>query len=189
MTPLLNAGYTGKGQSIVIIDSFGSPTIRNDLKVFDAGYGIPDPPSFTILAPLGKIKFDPTNSDMVGWAFETSLDVEWAHSLAPDANIVLMTSPVSETEGVQGLPEFQFLEQYALDHHLGSIISQSWGATENTLFNPGGKQVLNNFNAFYKEAAAQNVTVLASAGDNGTDNVNINRQPYPFQSVIFPASS
>jgi hypothetical protein len=45
---------------------------------------------------------------------------------------VLLTSPIDETEGVQGMPEFLFLEQYALDHHLGQIVSQSWGATENT---------------------------------------------------------
>ena len=50
VTPVLNSGFTGKGQSIVIIDSFGSPTIRQDLKVFDQGYGLPAPPSFKILA-------------------------------------------------------------------------------------------------------------------------------------------
>jgi subtilase family serine protease len=152
VTPVLNSGFTGKGQSIVIIDSFGSPTIRQDLKVFDQGYGLPDPPSFKILAPLGTIQFNPNNPDMVGWAFETTLDVEWSHALAPDANIVLMTSPVSETEGVQGLPEFLFLEKYAVNHNLGKIISQSWAATENTLFNPGGRQIFKQFNDFYKQA-------------------------------------
>ena len=190
VTPLLNAGYTGKGQSIVIIDSFGSPTIQNDLHVFDQGYGLPDPPSLKVVAPLGTINFDPNNSDMAGWAFETTLDVEWSHVLAPDANIVLMTSPVSETEGVQGLPEFLYLEKYAISHNLGKIVSQSWGATENTLFTPGGKQVLNQFNAFYQQATlGQNVTFFASAGDNGSSNVDINGNIYPFPTVGFPASS
>jgi subtilase family serine protease len=78
---------------------------------------------------------------MIGWAAETTLDVEWSHAIAPAANIVLMTSPVAETEGVLGLPEFLFLEKYAISHHLGKIVSQSWGATENTLFNPGGGQI------------------------------------------------
>jgi subtilase family serine protease len=190
VTPLLNAGYTGKGQSIVIIDSFGSPTIRQDLQTFDAGYGLPDPPSFKILTPLGTIKFDPNNSDMVGWAFETSLDVEWAHAMAPGANIVLMTSPVDETEGVQGLPEFLYLEKYAVTHNLGKIVSQSWGATENTLFTPGGRQVLNQFNDFYKQATTEKgVTFFASAGDFGTGNPDINGNIYPFPTVGFPASS
>ena len=185
MTPVLHSGFTGKGQSIVIIDSFGSPTISQDLKVFDQGYGLPDPPSLKILAPLGTIKFDPGNSDMVGWAFETTLDVEWSHALAPDANIV----PVSETEGVQGLPEFSFLEKYAVNHNLGKIISQSWGATENTLFNPGGRQIFNQFNDFYKQAGQEGVTFFASTGDSGSSNVDINGNTYPFPTVGFPASS
>jgi subtilase family serine protease len=190
LASLLNAGYTGAGETIIIIVSFGSPTILQDLKTFDADYGLPDPPSFTVLAPLGTVPFDPTNSDQVGWASETTLDVEWAHAMAPGANIVLLTSPVSETEGVQGLPEFLFLEQYALDHHLGKIISQSWGATENTLFTPAGQQVFEDFERFYQDAAQQNVTVLASAGDNGSANQGVNPATYyPFPTVIFPASS
>ena len=189
ITPVLNAGFNGKGQTIVIIDSFGSPTIVNDLHVFDAGYGLPDPPSFKILTPLGTIKFNPSNPDMVNWAFETSLDVEWAHAIAPGANIVLMTSPVSETQGVQGMPEFLYLEKYAVNHHIGNIISQSWGTTEETLFTPGGRQILNSFNDFYKQAGQQGITFLASSGDSGVANVNVNGKIYPFPTVIFPASS
>jgi subtilase family serine protease len=189
LTPILNAGYTGAGETIIIVVSFGSPTILQDLQIFDAGYGLPDPPSFTVLAPLGTMPFDPTNSDQVGWAFETTLDVEWAHAMAPGANIVLLTSPVSETEGVQGMPEFLLLEQYALNHHLGKIISQSWGATENTLFTPAGRQVFEDFELLYQDAAQQNVTVLASAGDGGSANQEINGTTYPFPTVNFPASS
>jgi subtilase family serine protease len=189
LTPILNAGYTGAGQTIIIIDSFGSPTIAQDLQTFDAGYGLPDPPSFTVLAPLGTVPFDPTNSDQVGWGFETTLDVEWAHAMAPGANIVLLTSPVSETEGVQGLPEFLSLEKYALDHELGKIISQSWGATENTLFTSAGQQVFRDFEAFYELAVQEKVTVLASSGDGGSANVDVKGNTYPFPTVNFPASS
>jgi subtilase family serine protease len=186
---LLNAGYTGAGQTIIIVDSFGSPTIEHDLSTFDAGYGLPDPPSFEVLAPLGSVPFDPTNSDQVGWATETTLDVEWAHALAPGASIVLLTSPVDETEGVQGLPEFLQLEEYSLDHHLGKIISQSWAATENTLFDPAGQQVVADFERFYLRAALEKVTVLASAGDSGSAGLDVNYQFYPFPTVGFPASS
>ena len=186
---LINAGFIGKGQTIVIIDSFGSPTIATDLHTFDVGYGLPDPPSFQVLSPLGTVPFNAHNSDMVNWAEETSLDVEWAHALAPGANIVLMTSPVSETEGVQGMPQFLALEQYALNHHLGQIISQSWGATENTLFSPAGQQVFASFERFYQSAANQHVTVFAAAGDAGSSNVDANGNTYPFPTVLFPASS
>ena len=189
LTALLDAGYTGAGQTIIIIDSFGSPTIQQDLSTFDAGYGLPEPPSFTVLAPLGTVLFDPSNSEQVGWAFETTLDVEWAHALAPSASIVLLTSPVDETEGVQGLPEFLQLEQYALVHHLGKIISQSWGATENTLFDPAGQQVINQFERFYLRAALENVTVLASSGDSGSASLDVSYQFYSFPTVGFPASS
>jgi len=190
VTSILDAGYTGAGQTIIIIDSFGSPTIAEDLKTFDAGYGLPDPPSFTVLAPLGTVPFSPNNAVQVGWAFEATLDVEWAHAMAPDANIVLLTSPVAETQGVQGMPEFLYLEQYALDHTPGKIISQSWSATENTLFTPAGQKVFADFEAFYQSAAQQNVTVLAAAGDQGSTGPELNGTTYyPFPVVGFPASS
>jgi subtilase family serine protease len=190
LTPILSAGYTGAGETIIIIDSFGSPTIAQDLHAFDADYGLPDPPSFTVLAPLGTLPFDSTNSDQVGWAFETTLDVEWAHAMAPNANIVLLTSPVSQTEGVQGMAEFLSLERHALKFQLGKIISQSWGATENTLFTSAGQQVFEDFERFYQDAAQQNVTVLASAGDSGSANLESDAATYyAIPTVIFPASS
>ena len=189
LTPLLSAGYNGKGQTIVLIESFGSPTVKADLKAFDEAYNLPDPPAFQVLAPLGAVPFDPNNNDQVNWAFETNLDVEWAHAMAPGANIVVLTSPVDETQGVQGLPQFLALEEYALAHRLGSIISQSWGTTENTLFNTAGVRVINGFESFYEAAAAQNVTVLAGAGDSGAANVDVNGNFYPFPTVLFPASS
>jgi subtilase family serine protease len=189
LTPILNQGYTGKGQTIVIIDSFGSPTAYSDLQKFDKDYGLPDPPSFQQLAPLGSAAFDPNSSDQAGWAEETSLDIQWSHALAPEANIVVLTSPVSETEGVQGLPEFLQLEKYALDHHLGKIISQSWAATENTLFTPEGQQVFDSFNNFYREADFLGVTIFGSSGDEGTANVDVNNNIYPFPTVNFPSSS
>jgi subtilase family serine protease len=192
---LLHAGMVGAGETIVIIDAYGSPTIAADLKAFDAGYGLPDPPSFRILAPLGTVPFDPsTYPDQPGWAGETTLDVEWAHAMAPGASIVLLTSPVDETEGVQGMPEFLALEKYALDHHLGKIISQSWSATENTLFfdaaGPAGPKVIADFSALFARAALEHVTVLAAAGDDGTSNPETNGVTfYPFPTVGFPASS
>ncbi len=188
---LLARGDDGSGETIVIVDSYGSPTIASDLASFDAGYGLPAPPSFRILAPLGTVPFDPTKiPDQVSWAFETTLDVEWSHAMAPDASIVLLTSPVDETEGVQGMPQFNALENYALDHHLGQVISQSWGATENTLFTPAGHQVFRQFEATYARAAAMHVTALASTGDFGSSNPELNGTTfYPFPTVNFPASS
>jgi subtilase family serine protease len=143
-----------------------------------------------VQAPLGTVPFDPTNSDMVNWGFETTLDVEWAHAMAPGASIVLLTSPVAETEGVQGMPQFLALEEYALKHRLGKIISQSWGATENTLFTPAGQAVIVGFESFYKRAALNDITVFASAGVSGSSNVELDGvTSYPFPAVGYPASS
>jgi subtilase family serine protease len=191
VTSLIDAGYTGVGQTIVIIDSFGSPTIASDLHTFDVGYGLPDPPSFQVLAPLGTVPFDPTDPAQLSWAGETTLDVEWAHALAPGANIVLLTSPVAETQGVPGMPEFLELEQYALDHHLGKIISQSWATPENDLFaSAAGIQVLANFENFFKRAAKEDVTVLAGAGDTGNTGIELDTVSFfPTPVVNFPASS
>ncbi len=189
VTPLIKRGFTGKGQTIVIIDSYGSPTLLSDLKTFDTGYGLPDPPSIKQLAPLGSVPFNPANSDQVSWAEETSLDVQWSHALAPDANIVVLTSPVSETQGVQGMPQFLALEKYAVDHHIGKIISQSWATTENTLFGKSSEFVFDQFEAFYKHAAEEHVSIFASAGDSGTTNVDVAGNIYPFPTVEYPASS
>jgi subtilase family serine protease len=200
LNSLLDSGFTGVGETIVLIDSYGSPTIAADLHKFDSDYGIPDPPSFKVLSPLGTVPFDPTQPDQIGWAFETTLDVEWAHAMAPGASIVLLTSPVDETEGVQGLPEFLKLEKFALEHHLGKIFSQSFAATENTLFydaaGPQGPVVIAAYNEFYRLAAAQGVTVLAAAGDGGSQNAATYSETlgaatsyYTFPTVNFPASS
>jgi subtilase family serine protease len=197
---LINAGYKGTGETIVVIESFGSPTIAADLHQFDSDFGLPDPPSLKVLAPLGTAPVDLTQPDPQSWAFETTLDVEWAHAIAPGAAIVVLTSPVDETEGVQGLPEFLELEQYALDHHLGKIISQSWAATENTLFpdaaGPEGPRVIANYTAFYERALLEQVTVLASAGDGGSQNAKTYSETlgaptsfYTFPTVNFPSSS
>ena len=118
------------------MDSFGSPTIKGDLATFDKQFGYPAPPSFKIIAPAGRIPaYNPNNSDMVGWASETTLDVEYAHALAPGANILLVETPVSETEGVTGFPQIVKAEEYVVNHKLASVISQSFSATEETFKN------------------------------------------------------
>ena len=75
---------------------------------------------------------------MTGWAGETTLDVEWAHTIAPKANILLVETPVAETEGTTGFPEIVTAEKYVIDHHLASVISQSFSATEETFAEQAG---------------------------------------------------
>lgn len=191
-TPLLNSGKNGAGQTILIVDSYGSPTIQQDLATFDTDFGLPAPPSFKVISPLGRPAWDPNDATMAGWAEETSLDVEWAHSMAPGASIILLTSPTAETEGPNGIPQMASVEQYALDNHLGQVISQSWAATENTFFNaPNGDTAIADLENVYKQAAAQGVTVLGSTGDYGSANASnvAGTTFYSFPTVNFPASS
>src|SRR6202042_1981636 len=66
-------GVTGRGATIVIVDSYGSPTIQNDLRVFDRAYHLPAPPKFRIIRPAGRIPdYNPASPDRVGWAAETT---------------------------------------------------------------------------------------------------------------------
>jgi subtilase family serine protease len=101
---------------------------------------------------------------MVGWAQETTLDVEYSHAIAPDANILLVETPVAETLGVTGFPQIIAAENYVINHHLGTVITQSFAAPEPTFAN--AQQIL-GLRSAYKNAAAHGVTVLAAAGDEG----------------------
>jgi subtilase family serine protease len=175
------SGVTGRGTTIVIVDSFGSPTIRNDLRVFDRTFGLPAPPKFTVIHPAGRIPpYDPGNSDMVGWAGETTLDVEYAHTIAPGASILLVETPVSETEGVHGFPQIVTAEEYVLKHHLGDVISQSFSATEQTFANAAAVQALRGA---YQLAARDRVTVLAASGDSGAADVGLDQTTYYLHRV------
>ncbi len=169
LAPLYSRGITGRGETIVIVDSFGSPTIGSDLATFDRQFGLPAPPSLRVLQPAGPVPpFNPKNSTMVGWAGETTLDVEWSHVVAPGANIVLVETPVAETEGTGGFPQIVEAENYVINHHLGDIISQSFGATEETF--PTAQSLL-DLRSAYINASKHGITVLAATGDDGATDV------------------
>lgn len=188
VTPLIDQGFTGKGQTVVIIVSYGSPTLQHDLDEFSQRFNLPHV-TVDIRAPIGAVPFDSSDSEMTGWAGETSLDVETIHSIAPDAGIVVLTSPVDETEGTAGLPEFRQLEEYAVQNHLGTIISQSWGASEVSLDTQAGRDEILQWDAFYREATTQeHITFVTGSGDNGvTDYKTVDRQISTIPTTSFPS--
>jgi subtilase family serine protease len=180
---LYASGVTGKGATIVIVDSFGSPTIKHDLGVFDQAFGLAAPPSLKIIQPAGKVPaYNPNNSDMVGWAGETTLDVEYAHTIAPGANLLLVETPVSETEGTHGFPQIIKAEEYVLKHHLGDVISQSFSATEQTFPTPRPASI-QALRGAYELAAKDKVTVLTAAGDSGAADVRLDGNTYYLNPV------
>jgi subtilase family serine protease len=169
---LYERGITGTGETIVIVDSFGSPTIRSDLAVFDKKFEYPAPPKFSIITPAGQIPaFDPSNSNMTSWAGETTLDVEYAHALAPGASILLVETPTSENEGTSGFPQIMTAEEYVISHGLGAVISQSFSATEETF---AGYAQIRPLRGAYLEADSHHVTVLAASGDEGATDYTAN---------------
>lgn len=174
---------------MIDIVSYGSPLLQQDMDVFDRQFGLP-PITISVLSPLGTVPFNPSNKDMNGWAGETELDVEIIHTIAPDAHIIVMTSPVDETEGTIGLPQFLQLEQYAVSHHLGHIFTQSYVASEATLADSTGLALVKTYTNFYQQITTKDgFTVLTGSGDNGaTDWENIaSTQLDPNATVNFPA--
>jgi subtilase family serine protease len=128
---------------------------------------------------------------MVGWAQETTLDVEYAHAIAPGAKIVLAETAVAEVEGTSGLPEMMSAEKSLIDRGIGDVITQSFGATENTFpgFDTGDFSSLLNLRFAFKDALAHGVTVLASSGDAGaTDFESDASTLYPFRVNSWPSS-
>jgi subtilase family serine protease len=213
LTPLYAAGFNGKGRTIAIIDSFGSATIANDLRVFNNAMGLQhmcgetdvngiaavctsDMPKFSVISFQGSPPaVEPPPSSGTGqeahnlWALEVSLDVEWSHAIAPGANILLVTTPTAETLGVQGFPDMMKAEQQIVDNHMADVISQSFGAGEETFSSV--QSLLNQRHAF-ESARTAGITVFASSGDGGTFNTFKepvkNPNPIPGQSVIWPGS-
>jgi len=138
----------GAGQTIAIIDAYYDPNISSDLAKFDSQYGLSAPPAFTQYVERG-LYFDSS-----GWALETALDVEWAHAIAPAANIVLVEAQPDLTDMFSAV-------SFASQLSGVSVVSMSWGAGEFS-----GETGYDN--VFTTPAGHNGVTFVASSGDSGT---------------------
>jgi subtilase family serine protease len=187
LNPLYQQGFDGRGKTIAIVDAYGSDTMAHDLHVYNQAFGLPamcgeehvtcapGMPTFSTLTLQGSpaTKAPPSKSkgtgqeDKSAWALEVALDVETAHSIAPGANILLVTTPTAETLGVQGFPQMMANEKYVVEHHLADVISQSFASAEDAF---GSAQSLKNLRYAFEAAYANHVTVLGSSGDGGSAN-------------------
>ncbi|MGZ4277884.1 MAG: S53 family peptidase [Solirubrobacteraceae bacterium] len=190
----------GAGQTIVLVDAYGTPTGKHDLQKFHDTFfpGYPDP-NYDQVCKNNCKTF--TSSDANGqsgpaaaanWAGEATLDIEWAYAIAPRAHIVLLAVPPAETEGVQGFPNLFKAMSDAIDTYpKGTVFSQSFGVTEQT-FGGAAQTQTAKFDAIYKKANAKGDTMLASSGDDGTTGVSKQHRDtatYPYPTVGWPASS
>jgi subtilase family serine protease len=171
-----NAGITGKGTTIVIIDAFGYPTLQQDVNVFDTTFDLPAP-KLNVLAPDGAPTFDPTNADEVNWSGEIALDVESAHAVAPDATIDLVVAKSDQDTDIQSALD------YVVNHHLGQVLSQSFGENEACV----DPTILKEEHHDFQKAIAEGMTVFASSGDDGAAQPTCDGTSY-VQAVASPAS-
>jgi subtilase family serine protease len=185
MNALYKAGLTGKGTTIGIVDAYGSPTIAKDLVSFDKEWGVAAPPSFKIVQPAGKVTWTDSPAQQA-WAVETSLDVEYAHAMAPGASLVLAETPVNEIEGTTGFAQIVTAEKAIIDTYHVDVISQSFEATENTF--PSVSSI-DSFRSAYTLAQQKGVSVIGASGDAGASGGTNNPNLYYAERVVgWPAS-
>ena len=161
---LYSRGITGKGVTIVIVDPYGSPTIVSDLRTFHRTESIPDPPSLRIIRPACWVPaFNPDNVGMQGWASETTLDVEYAHTIAPGAKILLVETPGGGNATDVSMSQVVTAEKYVIAHRLGNVISQSFVLSEQSV----GYAGIRSLRSAYLDAYHHHVTVLSGSGYTG----------------------
>jgi subtilase family serine protease len=158
---LLANGIDGKGETIAIVDSSYDPNIVSDVAAFNTQFGLPQfgagSPTFSVVTSNGTpitSSNGPSLGEDANWAMETSLDVEWAHSIAPGANILLVETPLDNNVNDPQLADLLQGVTYAANH--AKVVSMSWGENE-----AANETTLDNtFKQF------PNVTFVAASGDN-----------------------
>jgi hypothetical protein len=140
----------GTGQTIAIVDAYNDPNIASDLHVFDTTFGLPDP-KLTVINQTGGTRLPATDA---GWSQEIALDVEWAHAMAPGANIVLVEANSSS------IADLMAAVNTARNYPGVSVVSMSWGSGEFS-----SERQYDQY--FTTPAGHTPVTFIASAGDSG----------------------
>jgi hypothetical protein len=161
----------GAGQTIAIVDAYFDPTITSDLASFSSRYGLAQldgtngDGTFRQVDLTGNKTPSPRNDD---WTLETALDVEWAHAVAPLANIVLVEANSDTQDPFTGEPtDLLNAVQYAATQTGASVVSMSWGLTEV----PNETQWDSFFNV-------PGVTFVAASGDSGAGTIWPATSPY-----------
>ncbi len=183
LTPLYRKGYEGRGQTIVIIGAGNPTTLKSDLHNFDAAWGLADPPSFQIVTSEGGPPPTCAHPDP-GALSEATLDVEWAHAMAPGARIVLVLAVSKGACELQNFSDLDGAIAYAINNHLGQVISLSFGISE-----LDAADISQEEHALFERAAQEGITVLAASGDDGPTNpAEGTGDVWPQPNVGLPAS-
>jgi len=152
--------FDGTGRSIAIVAQ--SNITLQDVTDFRTIFGLPAYSPDCSLAPCLSVILNGADPGLVsGDEGESDLDVEWAGAIAPKANIILVTSQLSDTDTLGGVDSSA---EYIVDNNLADVMSDSYGSCESNLGTSGNAF----YNALWQQAAAQGITVVVSAGDNGS---------------------
>jgi subtilase family serine protease len=170
------SNLTGAGKTIVIIDAFGNPDITSDLALFDSTFDLP-PAHLNIICITGTCPTYTGTGTQPDWAGEIALDTQWAHADAPGATIDLVISHSDSDADILAA------QQYVVDHNLGDVLSQSFGEGETCM----ASNIFAAQHQVFVQAAAERMTVFASAGDSGSAQPKCSGSGY-FLSASTPAS-
>jgi subtilase family serine protease len=145
-TTSLSAGF---GKTIAIVDAYDDPTAESDLAVFNSQYNLPACTTangcFSKVNQTGGTSYPRKDS---GWALEISLDIQWAHAIAPGARILLVEASSNSFANLLAA------EDYAKTH--AQYVSNSWGGSESS----GESSNDSHF-------AQSGVSFFVSSGDSG----------------------
>ncbi len=147
---------TGAGQTIAIVEEGVDPTLEADLTTFDQYFGIAAPPSLQIIDQNSSTTQNP---NIIA---EASLDVEWAHAIAPDASIVVYNSQYLPKNGTQSTENLLLAMKQASTISGVSVVTLSYGIDEDSIAESGLSET-----SFDSDFTTPNVTFLAASGDSG----------------------
>jgi subtilase family serine protease len=163
LTGAYKQGLNGKGQTIVLLEAYGYPTILADANAFSKLTGLPqlNSSNFSIVYPEGK-PVDPDAGVLTGWDVEIALDVQWSHSLAPGAKIIVVAAAGQDNEDLQDAMH------YIINHHLGNAVSDSWDTDVDLTAGPLEQK---SFDQVLTLAAAKGISFQFSSGDDGDEGL------------------
>jgi subtilase family serine protease len=157
---------TGAGQTVAIVDAYDDPNIQTDLNTFDTTFALP---ATTIqkLNENGGTTLPGGDPDYL-WEGEECLDVEWAHAIAPGAQIVLVEATNGDLINSQSFDDLTTAVNTARDLPGVSVVTMSWGFPESLFTGNGSPGAEHSFDTIFTTPAGhQGVTFVASTGDYG----------------------
>lgn len=154
VNPLLDAGYTGKGVTVAVVNTGIDGSFYSDVNTFSSVYGLPYP-SVIVVEPFGS-----TGTDRESPSGETTGDVEFLHSMAPDAKILLVLVGSKGNYGGDGF-------SYVIHHNVADIATVSpswaWGG-------PNAAGTVESYNSEFALSVSEKITLIAASNDWGSNN-------------------